>query len=101
MAESLLSGLVFTFHCAVGRNFVSGIYKLKSKKNLKNLKPKNCKKLGFYQPCCVFVVWWKRRTETVASVYRRLNGRASSVYLCCVPTSPDISRTPTRRGLYN
>jgi len=31
MAESLLSGLVFTFHCAVGRNFVSGIYKLKPK----------------------------------------------------------------------
>ena len=34
MAESLLTGLVFTFIVFVGRNFVSGICKL----SLKNLK---------------------------------------------------------------
>ena len=31
MAESVLTGLVFTFIVLVGRNFVSGICKLKSK----------------------------------------------------------------------
>jgi len=47
MAESLLTGLVFIFRCAiVGRNFVIGICKLKPK----NLK-RNWKRFCFFQPC--------------------------------------------------
>ena len=43
MAESVFTGLVFTL--LVGRNFVSGICKLKLKKKLK--KPKNLKPILF------------------------------------------------------
>jgi len=43
MAESLL----------VGRNFVSGICKIKPFKIFKNLKPFLYKKTMFYQPCFV------------------------------------------------
>ena len=36
VAESLFTGLVFTFHYAWGRNFVSGICKLEPEKTYKN-----------------------------------------------------------------
>ena len=55
MAESLLTRLVFTFHCVlVGRYFVSSICKLKPKKKHFLFKKPS------FQPWCVCLCVWHR-----------------------------------------